>query len=136
MLDRFTRWPEAIPISNITAETVAKAFISRWIAMFGVPVNITTYRGAQFESALFRHLGIVLGSKRFRITAYHPAANGLVERFHRQLKSALKAHDNPDQWVELLPLVMLGIRTAFIKQIYSVVQLRWFSAQLHLYRVN
>ncbi|VDO96753.1 unnamed protein product [Schistosoma margrebowiei] len=48
--------------------------------------------------------------ERIRTTAYHPASNGLVERFHRQLKSALRAHEN-DNWYETLPLVLLGIRT-------------------------
>ncbi|XP_063960282.1 uncharacterized protein LOC135155276 [Lytechinus pictus] len=43
--------------------------------------------------------------------SYHPAANGLVERFHRQLKSALKAQDDPQHWHEYLPIVLLGIRT-------------------------
>ncbi|VDP21907.1 unnamed protein product, partial [Schistosoma margrebowiei] len=40
-----------------------------------------------------------------------PASNGLVERFHRQLKSALRAHENDDGY-ETLPLVLLGIRTS------------------------
>ena len=44
-------------------------------------------------------------------TSYHPQANGLVERFHRQLKAALKTHANAT-WTESLPLVLLGIRTA------------------------
>ena len=35
-----------------------------------------------------------LGCKRARTTAYHPQANGMAERFHRQLKCALKAQTN------------------------------------------
>lgn len=53
-----------------------------------------------------------MGTERIRTTAYHPAANGLVERFHRQLKSSIKAHPDPTRWTEVLPLVLLGIRTA------------------------
>ena len=54
----------------------------------------------------------LLGSARLRTTAYHPITNGLIERFYRQLESALKAQPNPTRWTDTLPLVLLGIRTA------------------------
>ena len=90
-VDRFTRWPEAIPLTGITAETVAQAFLSGWISRFGVPSTIVMDRGRQFESQLWNTLMRLLGSKRARTTAYHPQTNGMVECFHRQLKAALKA---------------------------------------------
>nr|VZI02723.1 unnamed protein product [Spirometra erinaceieuropaei] len=94
------------------AETIVKAFVSRWVAMFGAPSTVTTDRGAQFESALFQTLLNFLGCTRIRTTAYHPAANGMVERFHRQLKTALRAVEDPGNWSDNLPLALLGIRAA------------------------
>jgi len=111
-VDRFTRWPEAIPMENQEAETVSKTFYNGWISRFGVPLRITTDQGRQFESQLFRQLSVLTGSKHLHTTAYHPQANGLVERFHRQLKAAIKCHNN-NRWTESLPTILLGIRAAW-----------------------
>ena len=59
-IDRFTRWPEAIPLTTITAEAVAQAFLTGWIARFGIP---STDRGRQFESKLWEALTTLLGVK-------------------------------------------------------------------------
>jgi len=55
-VDRFTRWPEVIPLENQEAETVARAFYTHWISRFGTPLIITTDQGRQFESNLFKYL--------------------------------------------------------------------------------
>ena len=73
--------------------------------------TITTDRGGQFESNLWKAFTELLGSKHTRTTAYHPIANGMVERFHRQLKSSLKASPHPERWTDMLHLALLGIRT-------------------------
>lgn len=111
MVDRYTRWPEAVPIPDMKAETVARAFTATWVARFGIPQKVTTDQGRQFESDLFRELNHLLGSEHLRTTAYHPQANGLVERFHRTLKTALMCADSK-HWADRLPMVLLGIRTA------------------------
>ncbi|XP_050296329.1 uncharacterized protein LOC126736143 [Anthonomus grandis grandis] len=44
------------------------------------------------------------------MTAYHPAANGMIERWHRCLKAALKCH-NDKNWTRTLSTVLLGLRS-------------------------
>lgn len=115
-IDRFTRWPEVIPLTDITAESVAKAFLNGWIARFGIPHTVTTDQGRQFESQLWQKLMQLLGTHRIRTSSYHPVSNGIIERFHRHLKCAIKCHET-EKWTEVLPLVLLGIRTTLKEDI-------------------
>ena len=102
-VDQFTRWPEAVQIPDSTTEIVARAFIQTWIARFGTPSTVTTDRGRQFESHLWHEFSNLLGTEHLRTTAYHPIANGLVKRFHRQLKASLKVYPHSECWTEAGP---------------------------------
>ena len=69
---------------------------------------------------------------RQRTTAYHPAANGMVERFHRQLKAALKCHPQPTHWMDTLPMVLLGVRTALKEDLYCTAAEMVYGTTLRL----
>jgi cleavage and polyadenylation specificity factor subunit 1 len=112
VIDRFSRWPAAMPMPGATAEHCAKALLHGWVANFGVPLQMTSDQGRQFESELWQQLMQLMGTERVRTTAYHPQANGAVERFHRTLKAALRTKLDTDNWVDILPVVLLGIRSA------------------------
>lgn len=110
-VDRCTRWPEAWPLSDASAETVASTFFTNWISRFGCPSALTTDQGRNFESSLMSELNRLTGTQRQRTTSYHPQSDGLVEGMHRRLKAALMAH-NKSRWTETLPVVLLGIRSS------------------------
>lgn len=112
IIDCYTRWPEAIPMADATATSCARALMSHHIAQFGVPTDISSDRGPQFTSNLWTALWKLLGAQLHRTTTYHPQANGIVERFYRQSKAALKALLVGPDWMDELPLILLGLRLA------------------------
>jgi len=112
MIDRSTRWPEAIPLSSITAQEVADQFASTWVSRFGMPETATTGRGTQFSGSVWQCMCDKLGIKHIMTTAYHPQSNGMVKRFHRQLKEGIHARGGGPTWTSHLPFVLLGIRAA------------------------
>jgi transposase InsO family protein len=90
VIDRKTRWVEAIPSQNIEEATCSDAFISGWVSRFGVPVIIPTVKGTQFFSSTWSAMCQKLDIQHITTTAYHPQSKGVVEQVHRQMKSSLK----------------------------------------------
>ena len=111
-VDRFTRWPEALPVPDMQSTTCCNAFIHHWLPRFGIPDDIVTDRRSQFVGGAWRELMSSLGIQTHSTTAYHPQSNGLVERMHRQLKGAIRARLTDSSWPDSLPLVLLGLRSA------------------------
>ncbi|XP_032682416.1 uncharacterized protein LOC116849398 [Odontomachus brunneus] len=122
LIDRFTRWPEAAPVQDISADTVA--ILNGWIAHFGVPITITTDQEKQFESQLFNALTQMMGSQRKKILVYHLETNGIIERWHRSLKTAIHCHQDKN-WIQASPLVLLGLRTSIKEDIKQNHLLHW-----------
>ena len=112
VVDRSTRWAEAVPLAATAATDCAAALITGWISRFGVPAAITSDRGVQFSSSLWAAVTRRLGVQHIMTTAFHPQSNGMVERFHRRLKDALKARLAGADWPDHLPWVMLGLGAA------------------------
>jgi transposase InsO family protein len=112
VIDRTTRWLEATPLKEASTASCISAFLSSWVAHFGVPETVTTDRGAQFSSATWAFFCRQAGLRHVMTTAYHPQANGLVERAHRQLKAAFRARGAGIDWPAHLPWVLLGLHAA------------------------
>ena len=111
IIDRSTRWPEAVPMEEASTMSCATALLNAWVSRFGLPEQMTSDRGSVFTSDIWSSLAKLLGVNLHYTTAYHPQANGMVERFHRTLKASLTARCSGNDWHTQLPWVLLGLRT-------------------------
>ena len=114
VLDLFTKWAEAIPLRNKEAVTVARALSDVVFPRIGLPIQLLSDNGREFENALMFELCRLLGIEKLRTTAYKASTNGAVERFHRTLNSMLAkvVANNQRDWDEWLPGVMAAYRSS------------------------
>ena len=110
MVDCFTRWTEAYPLPDKTAQSVADAFFNQVVCRFGMQSVIHSDQGREFENKIMQELCLLGGSHKTRTTPYHPESDGIVERFNRTLLMmlAMFAGKNRDDWDDLLPAVMMA----------------------------
>ena len=87
--DYYSRYPEAYILSRGTTSEIL-ACLRQSFARFGIPKRVISDNGTPFVSSEFNKFLQSIGSSHSRSANYHPASNGLVERFHRTLKSRLK----------------------------------------------
>ncbi|XP_077940982.1 uncharacterized protein LOC144385285 isoform X1 [Gasterosteus aculeatus] len=108
-----TRFPEAIPLRNITAKTVTKA-LTKFFTTFGLPKTVQTDQGSNFMSRVFRTSLKALGVAHVVASAYHPESQGALERWHQTLKSALRKYctETGKEWDDGVPLVLFAVREA------------------------
>ena len=110
--DYFTRWTEAFPIPNQEALTVARVFVNEYVCRCGVPVQLHTDQGRNFESKMVEEMCKILEIDKTRTSPYHPQSDGMVERFNRTLEAMLAKYvsENHEDWDDHLQLVMLAYR--------------------------
>src|ERR1041384_4980240 len=116
VVDKFTKWIEAVPITSSTALTVVN-FIKSIIFRFGVLHNIITDNGTNFTATEFQNFCEQLGNKINYASVAHLQSNGQVEKANGLVCGGLKKRllaplaQAAGNWVEGLPAVLWSLRT-------------------------
>ena len=114
--DYFTKWMEAHPLPDQKAETVAKKFVEEFVCRFGVPRELHTDQGRNFEADIVKEMCKYLGIQKTRTTGYNPKSDGMVERFNRTLMNIVSNMIDPvkrqKDWDDQLPYATLAYRTS------------------------
>lgn len=112
VVDSFSRWMEAYPLPNIEAKTVAEKLIMEFVSRFGVPLQIKSDRGRQFECQLFSEMCRLLEVDHKMSTPFHPQGNSRVERMVKVVGNLISAFcQTYKTWDKNLALLTLAYRS-------------------------
>jgi len=89
VLDHFTKYAFAFLVRNHEAVTVAKYLVERVFLVYGVPTQLLSDRGAEFEGSVMSEVCRLMEIDKIRTTSYKPSTNGALERVNRTLKTML-----------------------------------------------
>jgi predicted aspartyl protease len=114
MVDQFTKWVECVPMPSQTAEATAKAAVDCFFSRFGMPFQIFSDQGRNFDSGLFTELCKVLHIHKARTTPYRPSSNGQVERYNSMLMDAVRCFigKSQNQWDLHIQQIAAALRSS------------------------
>ena len=112
IIDRMSRYPEAIPLRRVKSEKIVEALVG-FFTKFGIPKVLQSDCGTNFTSRYFKKKMEELGVKHITSSPYHPESQGQVERFHQTLKSVLKKFclESGNDWDKEVPYALFSIRS-------------------------
>ncbi len=112
--DHFSKWLGAYPMKNQEAATIVDILVKNVLTVFGMPKQILSDNGTNFQSMLFKELCNKMKIDKLSTTIFKSSTNGLSERSHRSINSMLAKiiDDNQKNWAELLPFVTSAYRSS------------------------
>lgn len=90
--DLFMKWPMVYAVPDRWSERIVMVLVKEIVPFCGVPEALLSDQGANLLSHLTQDAWKLLGTKKVNMTAHHPQCDGLVERYNRTLKTALRKH--------------------------------------------
>jgi len=98
-IDMCTRFPEAVPLKDISSSTAAEALMEIF-SRVDLPNRLYSDRGSQFTSYMMKKVYRSLDIKQSTTTPYRAMGNGVVENLNKTIKNLLKkvAAKKPANW--------------------------------------
>ena len=130
MVNRFTRWPEAIPLLDTTVPTCATALVTHWISHFGVPMECRLTSGHSSYHKFGHHFTVV-GHQAPSFYILPPWVQWSHWVCHRHMKSAMGACLTSPNWINELPWVYWE-SGQLTRRTLAVVHQNWIMLSLSL----
>ena len=106
-------YSEFYAIPDKSAQTVATVILEKIILRHGCPATLLSDNRTEFINAVVHEVCKVLNIYRVRTSLYHTQSNGKLDRLHRVWNDiASKSMQDPRSWDEMIPSILLALRTA------------------------
>ena len=114
IVDYFSKWSIAVARRNHKAQTCAEVIVNQFVCQFGVPLEILSDQGREFEGHLFQGVCELLRIHKIRTAPYRPQTDGLVERHNRTLLDMLSKYVRYQysDWDDHLPFLTMAYNTS------------------------
>ena len=112
IIDHLTRWSDAFPIADKSADTIVPTFINEYLPVHMCPWYILLHNRMEFKNNLMNQVLQQLGTDRIFSAPYHPQSNGKLKVFHKYLTPTLKklCERDPTNWDKYLNQVLASYR--------------------------
>ena len=115
IIDSFSRWVEAIPVTETSATTVTGILFRHFVSKYGAPKRIHSAQGRNLNATVVQKLFDFCGMRHSTSVAYFPQGNGIVERVNKTLQDVvakgLDCSMKSNLWDELLPSAVFAYNT-------------------------
>lgn len=97
VVDCFSKYMICIPVPNKETNTTANTLLEHWFWVFGIPEQILSDQGKEYNSMLMDSICQLLDIERLKTTPYHPQCDGQSEKAVEQIKKMIRGHIDEDQ---------------------------------------
>ncbi len=112
IVDQFTKWLTCVALPDQSAESISNAFFDNFVCILGVPTEIHTDQGRNFDGKVFQSICDLLQIDKTRTTPYRPRSNGQVERYNRTVLQFIRCflERKQTEWDKYLPSLGMSLR--------------------------
>jgi hypothetical protein len=119
--DAFTKYVELVALPDKEALTVTSAIFSRWICRYGIPLELITDQGREFNNQLSAELYRLLNLHHQTTAARHPQTNSQAEVANKTIAKYLNSFVNEStlDWEQYIAPLMFSYNTSFHRSVQN-----------------
>ncbi len=115
--DIFSKYIEAVPLTNQSASTVTNAFFHSWVLKHGCPSYLLSDQGSNVDGQTIKELCTLFNIDKRRSSAYHSQGNGFAERNIRNIREVFRTTlldrgIQQKQWRSILNEITFALNTS------------------------